>query len=231
MNIQGVSGPYLMPHLPNGLDKGLALNITDGSANLGDYDISLRLAAHIIDKPLDLICDVGNGLHGGPQIRAPALLGDNVGVDLSGGQIGILVQILVNEPLIVPQIQICLSAILGNIDLTVLVGAHGTGVHVDIGIQFLRRYLQPPGLQQSPQRGCGDTLPQPRNNAACHKNILCHVLTSRGKLKKEKASIRGQKSSDERLRSTIHILLRLTAICQPEFSQFCTLRSAGSLCY
>lgn len=120
MNIQGVSGPHLMPHLPNGLDKGLALNITDGSANLGDYDISLRLAAHIIDKPLDLICDVGNGLHGGPQIRAPALLGDNVGVDLSGGQIGILVQILVNEPLIVPQVQICLSAVLGNIDLTVL---------------------------------------------------------------------------------------------------------------
>ena len=28
MNIQGVSGPHLMPHLPNGLDKGLALNIT-----------------------------------------------------------------------------------------------------------------------------------------------------------------------------------------------------------
>ena len=50
-----------------------------------------------------------------------------------------------------PQIQVGLSAVLGDVDLPVLVGAHGAGVHIDIGVQFLGSHLQPPGFQQAAQ--------------------------------------------------------------------------------
>ena len=119
---------------------------------------------------------MGNDLYSGTKIFAPALLVQHVPVNLSGGQIGILVQILIDEPLIVTQIQIRFGAILGHIDLTVLVGAHGSGVHVDIGVQLLGCHLQPPGLQQATQRGCGNSLAQAGYHAAGYKNILCHVL-------------------------------------------------------
>ena len=185
MDIQGVSGAHLMPHLADGLDKGLALDISDGPTDLGDHNVGFRLAAHVVDKALDLVGDVGDSLHGASKIRAPALLGDDVGVDLSGGQIGILVQILVDEAFIVTQVKICLGAVLGNIDLAVLVGTHGAGVHIDIGIQLLSRYLQPPSLQQPPQRGCRNALSQSGYNAACYENILCHVLPSHGNLKRK----------------------------------------------
>ena len=151
MDEQGVPRPHLMAHLPDGFNKGLALDVADGPADLRDDHIGLSLAAHIVDKALDLVRDVWNGLYSGPQICAPALLRYDVGIDLSSGQVGILVQVLINEPLVVPQIQIRLSSVLGDIDLTVLIGTHGAGVHIDVWVQLLGRYLQPPGLQQPPQ--------------------------------------------------------------------------------
>ena len=217
MDIQGIPGAYLPAHLPDGLDKGLALNIPDGPADLGDHDVGLRLAAHIVDKPLDLIRDVGDGLYGRAQIRAPALLGDNIGVDLSGGQVGVLIQILVDEPLVMSQIQIRLRPVLGHIDLAMLIGAHGAGVYIDVRIQLLRRHLQSPRLQQPPQGSRRDALSQSGNNAARHKNILCHVSPSHAKSEKEKTPIRGQKSPDERPCSTACILLRPAALCQAVF--------------
>ena len=89
------------------------------------------------------------------------------------------------------QIQIRLGPILGDIDLTVLIRAHGTGINVDIWVQLLRRDLQPPRLQQPAQRGRGDALSQSGNNAACHENILCHVPPSHRKFKKEKGAHQG----------------------------------------
>ena len=151
MDEQGVPRPHLMAYLPDGFNKGLALDIADGPADLSDHNIGRCLAAHIVDKPFDLIRNVRDGLDGGPQIRAPALLRDDVGIDLSGGQVGVLVQILIDEALVVPQIQIRLSPVLGDIDLTVLIGTHSARIHIDVWVQLLGCYLQPPGLQQSPQ--------------------------------------------------------------------------------
>ena len=43
----------------------------------------------------------------------------------------------IDEPLIMPKVQIRLGAIFGDEDLAVLVGRHGTGIDIDIGIEFL----------------------------------------------------------------------------------------------
>ena len=91
MDKQGVARACFMSDLTDGLDKGLALYITDGPADLGDHDISFCFTADIVDEAFDLVGDVGDGLHGGPQILAPALLGDDVGVDFSCGEVGVLV--------------------------------------------------------------------------------------------------------------------------------------------
>ena len=174
VDVQGVVRPHLVPHLADGLDKGLAFDVADGAADLRDDDVRPGLAAHAVDETLDLVGDVGDGLHRAAQILSPPLLGDDVGIDLSRGQVGELVQVLVDEPLIVAQVQVGLRAVLGDIDLAVLIGAHGAGVHVDIGVQLLGRHLQAPGLQQTPQGCCRDPFSQTGDHTAGHKNILCH---------------------------------------------------------
>ena len=89
---------------------------------------------------------MGDDLHGGAQILSPAFLVQNVPVYLAGGQVGILVEPFIDEALIVAQIQIRFGPVLRYIHLSVLVGAHGAGIHIDVRIQLLSGHLQPPGF-------------------------------------------------------------------------------------
>ena len=177
MNVEGVLLPLLQAHLTGGLQKGLALDIAGGAADLGDDHVRLSLLPQAVDKALDLLRDVRNHLHRLPQVLAPPLLVQHVPVDLPRGQVGKAVQILVDKALVVPQIQIRLAAVLGDIDLSVLIGAHGSRVHVDIGIQLLRGHLQPAAFEQPPQGRRRDALAQPRHHAAGDKNVFSHAVS------------------------------------------------------
>src|SRR5699024_2646728 len=102
--------------------------------------------------------DVGDDLHGLAQISAGPLLVEHVPVDLAGGEVGILVEVFVDEALIVAQIQVGLGAVLGNEHLAVLIGTHGTRVHVDIGVQLLGGHLQSPAFEEPAQGGGGNAF-------------------------------------------------------------------------
>ena len=177
VDIQGVLPSLFQPHLADSLDKGLAFNIADGAADFGDHHVRVGLLADPVDEMLDLIRHMGNDLHRGPQVSSLALPLEHIGEHLARGQVGILVQVLVDEAFIMPQVQVGLRAVLGHVNLPVLVGAHGTGIRVDIGVQLLGRDLQSPRLQQAPQRRRRDALAQAGNHAAGHKNILRHTLS------------------------------------------------------
>ena len=101
MDEQTVLLAHLQRNLPDSLQKGLGLDIADGAADFGDYHIGVRLLAHPVDEFLDFIGDMGNDLNGGAKVFPPALLVQHIPVDLTRGQVGKLVQILVDEPLIV----------------------------------------------------------------------------------------------------------------------------------
>ena len=174
MDVEGVARAHLPAHLPDGLQEGLAFHIAGGAADLGDDHIRPGLIAHGVDEALDLIGDVGDDLYRLAQILSPALLGDDIGVHPAGGQVGELVQVLIDEALIVAQVQVGLGSVLRHKDLAVLIGAHGAGVHIDVRVQLLGGHLQPTGLQQPAQGSCGDALAQAGDHAAGHKNILCH---------------------------------------------------------
>ena len=108
---------------------------------------STSSGGHGVDPALDLVGDVGDDLDRSAQIVAPALPVQNGPVDLAGGDGGVAGQVLVHEPLIVAQIQIRLGAVVGDKDLAVLIGAHGAGVHIDIGVELLVAHPQAPLLR------------------------------------------------------------------------------------
>ena len=174
MDEERVLPPLFQTDLPGGLQEGLALNVAGGAADLGDDHVGVGFRSHMVDEVLDLLGDVRNDLHGLAEVFAAPLLVQHVPVDLAGGKVGPAVQILVDKTLVMPQIQIRLAAVLGHIDLAVLVGAHGAGVHVDIRIELLRGDFQPTAFQQPPEGRRRDPFAKPGYDAAGHKNIFCH---------------------------------------------------------
>ena len=163
-------------NLPHGFNKGLGLNITDGTANFGDDHICICFSADPINKVLDLIGDVRNHLHRGAKVFSAPLLIQHVPVDLAGGQVGIFVEVFINEAFIVAKIQVGFSTVLGHIDLTVLVGTHCAGVNVDVGIQLLGCDLESTSLQQSSQGSGSDTLAKTGHNASGDKYVFRHMF-------------------------------------------------------
>ena len=174
MDKEAVLPAHLQGDLPDRLQEGLGFDVADGAADLGDDHVGVGLTAHAVDEFLDLVGDMGDHLDRRAKVFSPALLVQHVPVDPAGGQVGPLVQILVDEALIVSQVQVGFGPVLGDVDLPVLVGAHGAGVHVDVGVQFLGGYLQPPGLQQTAQGGRRDALAEAGNHAAGDEYVFCH---------------------------------------------------------
>ena len=132
--------------MPDGFQKGLALNVASGAADLCDDHIGVGVLSHGVNKFFDLVRHMGDHLYGFPQILAPALLVQHVPVDLAGGEVGEFIEVLVDETLVVAQIKVSFRAVLRDVDLPMLVGTHGARVDVDIGVQLLRGNLQAAGL-------------------------------------------------------------------------------------
>ena len=154
----------LVPDLPDRLQERLRLDVADRAADLGDDDVDLG-AAHVQDARLDLVGDVRDDLHGVAQVVAAPLLGDHAGVDLAGGDVRRARQPGVEEPLVVPHVQVGLGAVVGDEHLAVLERVHGAGVDVQVGVELLHVDPQPAQLQQAAQAGGGEALAQAGRDA------------------------------------------------------------------
>ncbi len=168
----------LMAQLADGLEKRKRFDIAHGAADLDDHHVDggglsrgSRDAPH---RGFDLIGHVRDHLHGFAQIVAAALAGDDLLIDAPAGQVVGLGQRSMGEALIVAQIEIGFGAVVGDEDLAVLERAHGAGIDVEIGIEFLKRHLEPAAFEQTADAGRRDALSQGRNHAARHKYIFSH---------------------------------------------------------
>ena len=76
-----------------------------------------------------------------------------------------------------PEIEIRLRPVFGHKYFAVFIGADRPRIDIDVRIQFLRSDFQPARFQQSPEARRSDALSQAGNDAARHKNILCHLFS------------------------------------------------------
>ena len=171
MDVHHVLPALFHRHLTDGLQKRLAFDIAHGAADLADQHVHILLL-HGIDMAFDLIGDVGDDLDGTTQKRALPLPVQQIPIDPSRGDRAAARQALIHKPLVVTQIQIGLGTVVGNEYLAVLIGAHGAGVHIEIGVEFLVAHPQSPLLEKTAQRRRADALPQAGHHAAGDKYIL-----------------------------------------------------------
>ena len=160
---RAIAAAELDTELADGLEKGQRLDVADGAADLDHADI--RAVGSQLDAALDLIGDVRDDLHGGAEVIAAALLGDDALVDAPGGEIAVAPGSGAHETLVMAEVEIGLGAVLGNEHLAVLKRAHGARVDVDVRIELDHRDLEAAGLENRAQRGGSDALAQRGHDA------------------------------------------------------------------
>src|SRR5581483_5598767 len=104
------------------------------AADLHQHEVEPLVARG--DELLDGVGDVRDHLHGAAQIVAAPLAGQNVLVDAPRGDVVALRRRHAGEALVVAEVEVGLRPVVGHEHLTVLVGAHGAGVDVEIGVEL-----------------------------------------------------------------------------------------------
>jgi hypothetical protein len=147
MDVADVVPADVLAELADGLEEREDLDVADRAPDLG-YDHVHRLGGQPLDPVLDLVGYVGDHLHGLAEEVPPAFLGDDALVDRAGRGVGIAMKVLVDETLVVAEVEVGLSPVLGHEDLAVLEGVHGARVYVDVRVELLHGHPQAPALQE-----------------------------------------------------------------------------------
>ncbi len=156
--------------LPDRLEERQRLDVAHRAADLGDHEVDVAGLRHQLDPVLDLVGDVRDHLDGRAEVVAATLAPDHGVVDPARGDVGGAARVRAREPLVVAQVEVGLSAVLGHEHLAVLVGRHRPRVDVDVGVELLQLDVQPAGHQQSPDRSGGDALAKRRDDPAGYED-------------------------------------------------------------
>ena len=149
MDEHGLPAAEVVAQLPDGFQERQAFDVADRAADFTEDEI---LAVEVgLDEFLDGVGDVRDHLDGGAEIFAAALPGDDLGIDAARGDVVGLLGVHIGESLIVSEIEIGLRPVIGDVDLAVLVGAHGSRIDVDIGVELSQADLVAARLQERAQ--------------------------------------------------------------------------------
>src|SRR5208337_961479 len=99
-------------------------------------------------------------------------------VDLPGGDVVLLAQVDVQEPLVVPDVHVRLAAVVGDEDLAVGDGVHRPRVEIEVRVDLQTRGPQTRELEQLRERGGRDTLAEAGHDPAGDENVLRHIATT-----------------------------------------------------
>ena len=164
MDEGGLAAAQIIVQLADGLEKRQALDIAHRTADLDQKKIQpVGVGQH---EFLDHVGDVRDHLHGAPQIAALALLLDHLAVDASRSDIVGFERRDASEAFIMPQIQIGLRAIVGDINLAMLERAHRARIDIKIGIEFAQTDFVTARLKQRAKSGGRQTFSEGRDHAA-----------------------------------------------------------------
>ena len=144
--VHAPAGVEILSQLADRFEKRQAFDITHGAADLGQDKI--HIAGFGQRELLYSVGDMGDDLHGAAQIIAAPLLGQDLLIDAAGRDIVALPGRHACKTLVMPEIEIGLGAIVGHIDLAVLVGAHGARIDIQVRIELAQPDLIAPGLKK-----------------------------------------------------------------------------------
>ena len=172
MHERAVVAADLVAQLSDRLEERQRLDIAHRAADLDDHQICGLGLAERSHPLLDLVGDVRDHLHGLAQVVAAPLLRDHARVDRPGREVRTAVQVGVEEPLVVTEIEVGLGSVVEHEDLAVLERIHRAGIDVDVWVELLDDHLQAAGLEESSEGGGGDALPESGGHSPRDEDVL-----------------------------------------------------------
>ena len=170
VDVERVVAADVLAELADRFEERQALDVADRAADLDERDVDV--AASRADRVLDLVGDVRNHLHGPAEVVAAPLLLDDALVDLAGGPVRVARRERVGEALVVAEIEVGLAAVVGDVDLAVLVRAHRARIDVDVGVELLQRDLVAVAFEQRADRRGREPLAERGHHAAGDEDVL-----------------------------------------------------------
>ena len=124
-------------YLTDSFEERCGFDVADSTADLGDNDVSILFLADTVNSFLDLICDMWDDLNSSAEIVSPALLVENSPVYLTCCNVGVHREIFIDETLIVAEVEVGLSTVIGNENFAMLIWGHCTRVEIYIRVKLL----------------------------------------------------------------------------------------------
>ena len=156
----------LVAQLADGLEERQGLDVADGPADLDDLHVGLLGLGERADPLLDLVGDVGDHLDRLAQVVAAPLLGQDARVHGARREVRPAMEVLIEEPLVVAEVEVGLRAVVQDEDLAVLERVHRARIDVDVRIELLQDDLESAGLEEAAEGGGGDALAESGGDSA-----------------------------------------------------------------
>ena len=164
MQVQHPGPTHLVAELADRLEERQAFDVTDRAADLDQHEVLIVGVG--ADEFLDRVRHMGNDLDGTAQVIAAPLAGQHPLVDAARRHVVAAVRLDTRKALVVAQIEVGLGAVVGDIDLAMLVRAHRPGIDVQVRIEFPQAHPVAVRLQQCAQSGRGEAFAEGRHDAA-----------------------------------------------------------------
>ena len=164
----------LMPNLADGFEERERFNVADGATDFTDDDIDI--SGELLDGCLDLVGDVRDHLDGLAEIVTAALALNDLLVDATAGEVVGPGEVGVGVALVVAKVEVGFGTIVGDEDFPVLVGTHGPGIDIEIGVELLESYFKSPVFKKTADGGGCDPLAEGGDDAAGDEDVFCHLV-------------------------------------------------------
>jgi hypothetical protein len=175
MNVEDVVAADFITHLTDGFKEGLAFDIANRAAHFDEVYLRAGGVRQLFNSVLYLIGEVRDDLYRAAQKVAAPFAEQQVAVYPAGGGVGGGRTFDVDKAFVVTEVEVCLRAIFSHIDLTMLVGGHGAGVDVKIGVQFHDGDADAAAFKDGADGGDGDAFAYRTHDAAGDKYVFWHI--------------------------------------------------------
>ena len=132
----------LPAQLTHSFEERQRLDITHRATYFGNHKVVFAIAAKMLHRIFNFIGDVGHHLHGFSQIVAATLFINHTLINSTRGHIAGTRSANIGKAFVMTQVKVRLVAIFGYITFAMFVGIEGAGVNIDIGVEFLNRYIE-----------------------------------------------------------------------------------------
>ena len=170
VNVERVLAADVQTELADRFEERHALDVADGAADFDEHDVHVPPGEP--NRVLDLVGDVRNDLNGAAEVVAAPLLLNHRQVDLAGRPVAVARRHHAGEALVVTEIEVGLGAVVGDVDLAVLIRAHRPGIDVDVRVELLQGHRVAVVFEQPPYRGRRQTLAERRHHTAGDEDVF-----------------------------------------------------------